>query len=113
MMNMRKFICMFLIIAIVFVYGCSDEIRLSAATSASPTVTSASPVPTEDNRQLSEQNYSSWENEVNLEEIPELGYRNIDLWNTENYICYRDILILDSDIYKKVEGKYKYQKKNC
>lgn len=111
MMNLRKIIVMFLIIASILIYGCSNESQLSETTSASPAATSTSLVPTKDSQQTFGQNHNSWENEVNLGEIPELGYRNISTLDSDNYICYEDILVLDHDFYKKIEGKYEYQKK--
>ena len=48
---------------------------------------------------------------VELEEIPELAYGSVSELNSgDNYICYKDILILGNTIYKKEAGKYVKQK---
>jgi len=53
---------------------------------------------------------SLYEYTAELEEIPELGYCSYSMLNTgQNYICYKDILILSSTIYKKGAEKYMKQ----
>lgn len=48
-----------------------------------------------------------YEYKVILEEIPELSYCSVSQLNTgDNYICYRDILILGNTIYRREEEKY-------
>ena len=51
-----------------------------------------------------------YEYKVELEEIPELAYGSVSELNSgDNYICYKDILILGNTIYKKEAGKYEKQ----
>ncbi|MDE7477493.1 MAG: hypothetical protein K2M91_06030, partial [Lachnospiraceae bacterium] len=52
-------------------------------------------------------NENLYEYTVELEEIPELAYASFSYLNSgDNYICYKDILILGNTIYKKEAGKY-------
>lgn len=55
----------------------------------------------------------SYKTQIKLEEIPELGYRNIsDLELGNDYVCYNDLIILGGILYKKQEGSFAKQKEN-
>ncbi len=55
----------------------------------------------------------SYEAEIELEEIPELGYRNIsDIRFGNDYVYYDNLLILGGILYKKQAGSFVKQKEN-
>lgn len=44
--------------------------------------------------------------DILLEEVPELGYAYIPIAGGDTYICYKDILILEDDVYHYENGNY-------
>lgn len=110
MKNRRKIGCMLLCcISAAILSGCqasvTEQNQITTEESEYESENEAQAYETESANSIGEQEKES----VNLRYIPELGYRDtmtgcIDSFN--DYVCWRDILVIGNDIYKKENGSY-------
>lgn len=106
-MKFQKLIFVFIIIVILFINGCTHKDEISELENETVILTKEVDNVRQFIRQVQSSNKSLYEYEVDLQEIPELSYRNVsELSIGENYICYEDTLIIGNVIYKKKEGRY-------